>query len=180
MKITIQLLLPLMLLMATVPAHAVTVYLVRHAEKQAGNDPSLTEAGRERARNLALLLKDADIRHIFSTSYRRTMETAQPLAEALQLEVQSYDPADLTGFARRLRRLNGAALVVGHSNTTPELVQFLGGEAENMEDWEYTRVYRIQLEAGSTHTLLLHLPPGFAPEAGQSTEKRAVAADPGR
>lgn len=142
------------------PADAATLYLVRHAEKEAGSDPGLTAAGARRATDLALLLRDAGIRHVFSSGFRRTRETAAPLAAALGLEVRGYDPADLAALAETLRDLDGDALVVGHSDTTPALVRLLGGTAEPLPEWQYDRVYQLRLGAGdAAETTLLHLPP---------------------
>ena len=82
---------------ASEPATTV-VYLVRHAEKSESTDrdgslgPPLNEAGRARAAVLVEVLAAEKITHIFSTDYRRTRETAQPLADSLGLKVESYDP----------------------------------------------------------------------------------------
>lgn len=147
------------ILIGSLPAVAGTVYLVRHAEKKSGSDPGLTETGVQRARDLAILLKDVGIEQVFSSPYRRTRETALPIAQALQLGLQEYDPRQLSDIAEIIRKLSGPVLVVGHSNTTPELVRLLGGTSKPMEEWEYNRVYRLQVDAHETETLLLHLPP---------------------
>ncbi len=141
-------------------AGAATLYLVRHAEKEDGADPGLTAAGAQRAADLALLLRDAGIRHVFSSDFRRTRATAAPLAAALGLEVRCYDPGDLAGLAEQLKELQDNALVVGHSDTTPALVRRLGGTAEPLPEWQYDRVYQLRLGTGdSIETTLLHLPP---------------------
>lgn len=123
------------------------VYLVRHAEKaDTGKDPELTEAGKDRAEELARFLYDAGVTHIWSTDYKRTRATAEPLATRLRLKVESYDPSKLAEFATRLKSIPGRHLVVGHSNTTPGLVQALGGEAGAlMSDSEYDRFYIVTL-----------------------------------
>ena len=124
---------------------AVTLYLVRHAEKQDGDNPALTEDGVARADALADRLEDAGIEAVWSTDYRRTMQTAQPLADRLGLDVQVYDPSDLSGFADQLQADGETALVVGHSNTTPQLAGLLGGDPgpEIVEASEYDRLYVI-------------------------------------
>lgn len=115
------------------PAALPVVYLVRHAEKvepypDDPDDPPLTAAGRERAQELARTLADAGITRILSSDYRRTRETAAPLADLLGLEVELYDPRALEDVAVRLAGTGERVLVVGHSNTTPHLVELLGGE----------------------------------------------------
>jgi phosphohistidine phosphatase SixA len=123
------------------------VYLVRHAEKaDTGKDPELTEIGRQRADELARMLKDAGVTHIWSTDTKRTRTTAEPLATRLRLKLEIYDPAKLGEFATRLKSIPGRHLVVGHSNTTPGLVQALGGDpGQAMPDTEYDRFYVVTL-----------------------------------
>lgn len=129
-----------------------TVYLVRHGETEGeGSGRALSAAGRARAEALAERLAGAGVEAIYTTDLRRTRETAAPLAARLGLAPRLYDPDDLAGFAAQLRRATGTLLVVGHSNTTPELVALLGGEpgAPIAED-EHDRLYRLELPLGAT------------------------------
>jgi phosphohistidine phosphatase SixA len=121
------------------------LFLVRHAEKDDGPDPPLSKSGRKRAQTLARMLAESGIGHIHSTNYVRTLETAAPVAERLGLEVRIYDPARLQELADSLLHEGGRHLIVGHSNTTPELVSLLGGDpGEAIEDaWEYDRLYLV-------------------------------------
>jgi phosphohistidine phosphatase SixA len=130
---------------AETPGEDWQIWLVRHAEKQSGDDPSLTPQGALRAEALADLLDDADIARIHSSDFRRTRETARPLAERLGVEVELYDPRDLPGLAARLRAEGGRHLVVGHSNTTPQLTEALGGDGGTpiVEATEYDRLYLV-------------------------------------
>lgn len=141
-------------------AEATVVFLVRHAEKAEApaDDPPLTAEGESRASTLARLLDDAALDAVWSTDFARTRDTAAPLAEGESLEVELYDPRDLAGFAATLRERGGRALVVGHSNTTPELVRSLGGEPGPPIDEadEYDRLYVLTLmPGGETVTSLL-------------------------
>lgn len=115
----------------------ITVIAVRHGEKDRSEprDPTLTEAGEERARELARMLSASGVTHVFSTAYRRTRATVAPLAELMKLEVTEYSPRDLVAFAGKLAQLppGSVALVAGHSNTTPGLVLALGGEIAELE-----------------------------------------------
>lgn len=123
------------------------VYLVRHAEKaDTGKDPELTDTGKQRAEALARLLKDAGVTHIWSTEYKRTKGTAEPLSARSRVKIETYDPSRLGEFATRLKSIPGRHLVVGHSNTTPGLVQALGGDpGQAMPDTEYDRFYVVTL-----------------------------------
>lgn len=122
------------------------VFLVRHAEKtDAGRDPGLTEAGKERSLELAKILRSAKIEHIHSSDYIRTRETAEPTAQELGLTTEIYDPRDLETLVQKLRDIGGTHLVVGHSNTTPSMVRLLGGDpgTEINEKSEYDRLYIV-------------------------------------
>lgn len=145
------------------------VFLVRHAERaddgmsrpsvlhpETQDDPHLSEAGHVRAALLAEMLRDVGLTHIHSTDYLRTRETAEPVAAVAGLEILTYDASDLEGLAASLRALPGRHLIVGHSNTTPELVQALGGEpGEPIESMEYDRLYILTLDVESASTVLL-------------------------
>lgn len=142
---------------------ASVIWLVRHAERaddgmEAQSDPELSEAGRDRARELARLLSDAGITAVYSTPFQRTRQTAAPLAAAMGVEVQSYDPrdpGDMEAFMSRIRA-PGRHVVVGHSNTTPALVERLGGDPLSpIEELEYDRIYVVVLGPDGTATSTL-------------------------
>jgi len=121
--------LALLLLAVAVPAQK-AVFVVRHAEKAAeGSDPDipLSDAGDQRAERLAVLLQNVGITAIYSTDTVRTRATAQPLAAALHLPVRIYDGKNPQALREALRAEPQAiALVVGHSNTVPDLLSTLG------------------------------------------------------
>jgi broad specificity phosphatase PhoE len=133
---------------AAQPGEPTIIYLVRHAEKtDEANDPGLTEAGRQRALELARLLHDAGIGTIYSTEFARTRDTVAPLAEQLGLQIQIYDWQQMQELAASMVRRGGRYLVVGHSDTTPELVAMLGGEPGPVidEPGEYDRLYVVSV-----------------------------------
>ncbi|HPF22643.1 MAG TPA: phosphoglycerate mutase family protein [Hyphomonas sp.] len=131
-----------------------TIYLVRHAEKEAGDNPPLTIVGRARADILAEELSGAGLTAIWSTDYTRTRETAKPASNRTGLPIQIYDPSRLDSFAARLKATPGTFLVVGHSNTTPDLVKQLGGKpgAPIDEAREYDRLYVVTVTRGHVNT----------------------------
>ncbi|WP_116105430.1 SixA phosphatase family protein [Lewinella sp. IMCC34191] len=104
-----------------------TILLVRHAEKDYGDDPDLIPAGQERAALLAEMLSKTELAAVYSTDTKRTRQTASPSAEKHGLKVNIYDAADLKVIADRLSRKHRGqtVLVVGHSNTTPALANYL-------------------------------------------------------
>jgi broad specificity phosphatase PhoE len=111
------------------------VVLVRHAEFVLGtsDDPSLNDAGRKRAQDLAVALHDAGVSAILTSEFRRTRETAQPIAAALELTPKAIGAGDglrahLAALARAVRgEQSGSVLVIGHSETVPMLIAELGG-----------------------------------------------------
>jgi len=127
------------------------IFLVRHAEKTAEKtDPALTKAGAARAVALADRLAGEDITNIHSSDTKRTRDTAAPLAKRLGLQVEIYDPRDLPAMAAKLKAASGRHLVVGHSNTTPQLTELLGGDGGTpiVEATEYDRLYIVTTKDG--------------------------------
>jgi len=146
------------------------IYLVRHAERAEDHptDPALSAQGEARAEELARLLADAPLDRIFSTDLRRTRLTAAPVAEAHGLDVEVYEPRGegLRALSEVLRRTSGHLLVVGHSNTTPELVEALGGDPVSpIAEMEYDRLYLVVVEPGGRVTsTLLRFGEAYRPE----------------
>ncbi|WP_166895349.1 phosphoglycerate mutase family protein [Massilia sp. CCM 8734] len=135
------------------------IYLVRHGEKgSVEKDPELTAQGKARAGNIAAILKSTGITHIYSSTTQRTRQTAQPLASALGLEVRTYDPAQGARLVGQVKAAGGTALVVGHSNTVPELVRLFGGKpGADIGDDEFDRLYQLIVDQdGGVTTVLLH------------------------
>lgn len=130
------------------------VYLVRHAEKctEPADDPALTPAGTERAMALARALQDIPLQAIYSTPLRRTRDTVEPLASALELTVTETPIRQ--GFLEALADSILASeadhiLVSGHSNTTARLANLLAGtDLPDLEETEYDRLFVVHL--GST------------------------------
>ena len=124
-------------------------FLIRHAEKDRSNsnnkDPHLTEKGLIRAKNWAKTLKHVQFDAVYSTNYNRTKETAQPIAEAQQLEITYYDPRkiNLKHFLKDTR--GKTVFVVGHSNTIPDLVNSLIDKKKynSIEDTNNSNLYIV-------------------------------------
>jgi broad specificity phosphatase PhoE len=115
------------------------VFVVRHAEKEregSEKDIPLSKAGVLRAERLAALLSNAGVTAIYSTDTVRARDTAGPLARALKLTIKTYDTRDEKGnmtalpFVARLRQddKDGVVLVVGHSNTVPDVLAAYGNK----------------------------------------------------
>lgn len=156
------------------------VFLVRHAERaeDGTDDPPISGAGEERAALLATMLSDADLTHVHTTDYRRTRTTGRPTAEVAGLEMRLYDPDDLEAFAGELRAMPGRHLILGHSNTTPPLVEALGGDAAGpIEEIEYDRLYIVTLTPEGASTVLIRF--GGLYEGPGPNGPAADGSDPG-
>ncbi len=133
---------------------ATTVVLVRHAEKaDASPNTNLSAAGMARAEALVAVVDEAGLTAAYTTDLCRTAQTAQPAAQTLGLSIfvqQTGSPAaGLSGCSPAIglttsalpasvsssqdladhllaRHRSQAVLVVGHSNTVPEIIAALG------------------------------------------------------
>ena len=147
--VTLLLTLPLL---ANGPESPTTVILVRHAEKDAAvspTDPPLTAAGKARAEALVHALRDSGITTVYTTPFHRTRDTAGPIAAALGLQ-----PVELaagktfaaeTAALLREKHAGETVLVVGHSNTTPDLARALGAsDVPSIADpWEFDNIFIV-------------------------------------
>ena len=124
-----------------------TIYLVRHAEKQTlPDDPPLTSCGEKRAVALKEFWSDIPIDAVYSTDYKRTTGTAAPVADAKDLEIQTYAPNALEALKEMLMTKQQDAIVVGHSNTTAVLAGLLiGEEMGSFDESIYNRIYQVVL-----------------------------------
>lgn len=149
-------------LFITVAGAQSIVFIVRHAEKanNGGKDPELTTAGRVRAEVLSKMLKDSEVTTIYATEFKRTQETAEPLAKALGIEVTTVPAKDSASLATKLHNLKGNALVVGHGNTIPDLIKALGiATPVKISETDYDNLFVIVLDEQPQLTRL-HFGPG--------------------
>lgn len=133
-----------------------SIYLVRHAEKDLtqAQDPPLTEQGKRRAERLVDILKHDSIQAVYSTNTQRTRDTALPVAKHNELDIQLYKVGDLNRNDLVHKHGGASILIVGHSNTIPNLVNSLIGEDKyaDLSELEYDDVFLVQFTA-NTHTV---------------------------
>jgi len=132
-----------------------TIVLVRHAEKdtsdQKNSDPDLSAEGRERAVRLATFVKRYKPHEIFATAYRRTQQTAGPIAAQRKKQIQTYDPSKHAELiAKIMASKTDHYLIVGHSNTIPPLANLLAKKEifRNLVDAEHGVVWVIKIRKG--------------------------------
>lgn len=151
-----------------------TIIFVRHAEKALlpEEDPGLSPDGQRRVAELTRQLKDADvvagIDVIYSTPYRRTEETARPIATALNLPINSYDAADTEAIMEFILREHKGKiiLVVGHSNTLAPLIGNMGASKKvpEIDENEYDNIYIVSVPwFGKTKTIRLRYGEPYVP-----------------
>jgi phosphohistidine phosphatase SixA len=137
-----------------------TVYLVRHAEKNVYDpntkDPALTRLGEKRAKDLAKLLADKQVAAIFTTHFRRTNQTATPIAERMNLQPLIYDPSETRLLVEWIKRdySGKTVLIVGHSNTLVPQVEAFGGRTSfnKIEDSDYRNLIRLTINGSDVRT----------------------------
>ena len=134
-----------------------TILIVRHAEKaDATKDPDLSEAGRARSEGLAKTLRDANITAIYATEFKRTQQTAAPLAKALGITVATLPAKDNAALIAKLRASTGNTLVVGHGDTVPDLIKALGiSDPINIAENDYDNLFVVVLDE-KPHLIRLH------------------------
>ena len=150
---------------AIAQAPSPTIFLVRHAERadagktgptMTGSDPDLSAAGHERAKALAVVLKDAGIKEIYTTELKRTQQTAAPTAAASGLTAKTMPANDVAGLVAKLKAASGNVLVVGHSNTVPEIIKSLGVSMPvSIGDTEFDNLF-VVIPGSSARLVRLH------------------------
>ena len=136
-------------------APVTTVILVRHAQRaSAEKDPPLAAEGEARAQALARVLRNSGLTAIYTTTYLRTKQTAAPTAELLKVAPVAIEPgatfaADMAAKILAEHK-GGTVLVVGHSNTTPQVMKALGIETvPKIEESEYDNLFVVTIVEGS-------------------------------
>lgn len=132
------------------PGSKTTIYLVRHGETDgpSSGNPDLSDTGRARAERLTKEI-GRRVDAVYSTDFPRTRQTAAPTAEAYGLTVRSYDVGDLRGVVDRIlqQHRNGHVLLVGHSNTTPDVLNILTGSSgySEIDHDDYGNLYVVRV-----------------------------------
>ncbi|MCD6012708.1 MAG: phosphohistidine phosphatase [Flavipsychrobacter sp.] len=157
MRLSFASILLVLISVALTPLHAqqnkpVTIILLRHAEKElTGKDPALTEKGKQRAQRLKTTLAAWKPDLFYSTATTRTMQTLTPLATQYGKPIQTYSAADQHTFAQLLKQQAGKTIVVvGHSNTIPQLVNVITGKDTytDLPDDEFGRIFIVTIANG--------------------------------
>ncbi|MFY7671756.1 SixA phosphatase family protein [Tenacibaculum sp. MEBiC06402] len=140
-----------------------TYYLLRHTDKVLTNkkdrDPDLTKKGYARAEYWAKVLSNIKFDLVYSTNYKRTVETARPTAKANNLKIKFYDPRKMFDEEFQKKTKGKTVLVVGHSNTTPFFANKILGKEKYLEidETNYTNLYIVTVTNEAKTGVLLHV-----------------------
>lgn len=135
------------------------VYVVRHLNTPAGErDPDLLPEGRRAAEALAAWFPRGELpRAIYISDFKRTRQTAAPLAARLHLTPIVYDPADTPALIARVRAEAGVVLIVGHSNTVPDIIEQLGGaRPAPLVHEDFGDIWRVGRDGATTRSRIEH------------------------
>jgi len=138
-----------------------TFYLIRHAEKirtnKSDRDPALNKKGIIRALNWKDYFIDKEISKIYSTNYKRTLETVKPLQEAIGLATILYSPSSIDYKDFISSNKGEIVLVVGHSNTIPNFVNELINDQvyAQIDDFNNSNLYIVNMcDSNISHRLI--------------------------
>jgi len=159
------------------------IYLVRHAERESdAKDSLLSKARLERAECLMRTLHDAKIATIYVTEYKRTQQTAEPLARRLGISpvvVSAHDTNAITEKALQDSSISKGSvarnvLVVAHSDTLPAIIARLGtGTIPPLSSNDYDFLFEVNRTGGKATLITLHYCPvlGSAPAEWTNPEQ---------
>lgn len=125
-----------------------TVILIRHADRTPDGTPdppgpSLNDKGMARSRKLVHVLSKAGIQAIYTSQFTRSKMTAKPFSmKHSDLPLVRLDEAAELKDHILAHRVGQTVLVVGHSDTVPELIKLLGGPSlPIIDDCEFDNLF---------------------------------------
>ena len=94
---------------------------------------------------MAGLLNDIGIDQVYSTNYKRTLQTPLPFASSNELEINMYSPSKINYDEFLVTTTGNKVLIVGHSNTIPTFVNELIKDSvyPQIEDSNNSNLYII-------------------------------------
>ncbi len=134
-----------------------TIVVVRHAERLNSTDASpLSPAGFQRARALRHALDSAGIQTVFVSDKLRSRQTADSLRIAHSLPQVQIPKDSISELVDSLRARSGQRLlVVGHSDTVPQIIAAFGIEAPPLSESEFDKMFVLTVRQRATRLLRL-------------------------
>ncbi len=138
------------------------IYILRHTEKSIKNpeNPNLSDIGIRHAKYWKKTLKHIEFDRVFTTKFKRNKKTAEILSQELKIKPELYYPMsfEVLKFVEEIK--GEKVLIIGHSNTIPDMVNRLIGETKYppMSHKNYDQLYIIIInENGDASSSLLHI-----------------------
>jgi 8-oxo-dGTP diphosphatase len=146
-------------------------FLVRHAKAGSrrrfeGDDEQrpLSRNGRKQAEGIAHLLAHGGTRHVFTSPYVRCVQTVEPLAAALGVDVETVDAlaegADWHRALRIVEQADAPIVLCSHGDVIGDLMQHLASRGVPLDDdrIEKGSTWVLQVEEGEV-VKATYLPP---------------------
>ncbi len=127
-----------------------TLIVIRHGERNAPTpahpDPHLNRAGKLRAKKLIHVVGQSGIKAVYTSHFVRARETAGPLAAHLGLSPVVMDEALQVKNDVLANHAGQTVLVIGHSDTVPDLITRLGaGSMPVIDESEYDNLFLVKV-----------------------------------
>lgn len=137
-----------------------TYYFILHAEKiDSSQNPDLSEKGLKRAELWNKIFSEISFDEIYSTDYKRTLQSASPTATTKKIKIKLYNPKTLNIESFKKETLGKKVLIVGHSNTTPKFVNDIINQNlfSDIDDETFGNLYIITVVDNTISYQLLKL-----------------------
>ncbi len=141
-----------------------TYFFIRHAEKELTNNPKdpnplLSETGEKRAQKWAALFSDTKIDMIYTTDYKRTRQTAEPIAKNQEIKMVLYNPSNLYDLNFQQKTKGKTVVVVGHSNTTPLFVNKIINDEKysQINEKDYGKLFIVKITENIVTDTILNI-----------------------
>ena len=150
-----------------------SIFVVRHAKagsrhKWEGDDRQrpLSNAGWRQAEGIARRLADEKVTSLWSSPFRRCVETLEPLAAHAGLEIAADDrlaeAAALSEVLDLLRAAGDGAVLCSHGDVVPDIVDGLirrGATLHGDPDWRKASMWVLRLDGDDVTELRAEPPP---------------------
>ena len=96
---------------------------------------------------------------IFSSEFKRTQQTVNPLAKKWNSDILIHTASDPEGQIKKaLEKCNKTVIISGHPNTIPNLIRLFGINDElKIEDDQYGDLYKIEWSSKSPILTVAHI-----------------------
>lgn len=138
------------------------IFILRHTEKadDTSENPELSAKGIERAAYWKKVLQHTTFDQVFTTEFKRNIQTANLIASNSSVKPEMYYPMsfDVLTFMNQIK--GQTVLIIGHSNTIPDMVNRLIDETKYppMSHQNYNILYTITIsDDGEVSSTMLHI-----------------------